>query len=233
MSPRKNSLSDQTEEKLYDMIVNQKLYEPGSRLPNEMQLCEQLEVSRTTLREAIRSLVAQGILITRRGSGTYVTENVAPDAQDIDFKILERAQARLSSLFEMRLVVEPEAAYLCCLRGTDKEIQRILELGKECNSAIINERDRADIDREFHQAIVAATHNDLLTRMYPFISEAVFNMIHNSNLTEQQNQISSSTMNDHTVLLEAIRTRDASAAKCAMQLHMHNAMRIAGLEAYR
>ena len=71
---RKTKLSEQTADRLYEMIVDEQLYAPGSKLPNENELSEALKVSRTTLREAISFLVAQGVLEIRRGKGTFVSE---------------------------------------------------------------------------------------------------------------------------------------------------------------
>ena len=72
---RKVKLSEQTSDRLYEMIVDDHQYPPGSKLPNENELSRVLDVSRTTLREAISFLVAQGILEIRRGCGTFVCEN--------------------------------------------------------------------------------------------------------------------------------------------------------------
>ena len=69
-------LSEQTSDRLYEMIVEERGYAPGSKLPNENELSEELKVSRTTLREAISFLVAQGVLEIRRGKGTFVAEDM-------------------------------------------------------------------------------------------------------------------------------------------------------------
>ena len=69
-------LSERTADRLYEMIVEEKRYEPGSKLPNENELSDALRVSRTTLREAISFLVAQGVLEIRRGKGTFVADSL-------------------------------------------------------------------------------------------------------------------------------------------------------------
>ena len=73
---RKVKLSEQTADRLYEMIVDERRYTPGSKLPNENELSEELQVSRTTLREAISFLVAQGVLEIRRGKGTFVSDQL-------------------------------------------------------------------------------------------------------------------------------------------------------------
>lgn len=69
------SRTEQTAEKLISMIMNERLFKPGEKLPNEEALSKELGVSRVTLREAIRTLGAQGLVETKRGVGTFVTTN--------------------------------------------------------------------------------------------------------------------------------------------------------------
>ena len=73
---KRAKLSEQTSDRLYEMIVDEQRYAPGSKLPNENDLSGELKVSRTTLREAISFLVAQGVLEIRRGKGTFVAEEL-------------------------------------------------------------------------------------------------------------------------------------------------------------
>lgn len=80
-------LTDQTAERLLHMIGSDPAYRPGAKLPNEPRLCELFGVSRTTLREAVRSLAAQGYVEVRRGSGTFVLDRAS--APDIGLQRLE------------------------------------------------------------------------------------------------------------------------------------------------
>ena len=77
-------LSEQTSDRLYEMIVEERVYAPGSKLPNENELSEELKVSRTTLREAISFLVAQGVLEIRRGKGTFVAEDMPEPVIEVE-----------------------------------------------------------------------------------------------------------------------------------------------------
>ena len=84
MSERKKvKLSERTADRLYELIMDERQFAPGSKLPNENELSEALHVSRTTLREAISFLVAQQVLEIRRGKGTFVVENL-PDSGEFD-----------------------------------------------------------------------------------------------------------------------------------------------------
>ena len=117
----KRNLSQQTAERLYNSIVAEGTLRPGDKLPNEVELSQQLGVSRATLREAIRELAARGVLEVRRGRGTFVSEEVA-DIEDFGFSGLERLQGQLRDLFELRSIFEPKAARLACQRATEEGV---------------------------------------------------------------------------------------------------------------
>ena len=127
-------LSQSVADNILAMITIEKRYSVGDKLPNELELSEELNVSRTTLREAIRILVAYEILEIRRGRGTYVTQKAQEQPQDLEQ--LSTVKVNAKDLYEMRLIFEPEAAYLAAERGTDAEIKRILDYGKRIEDEI-------------------------------------------------------------------------------------------------
>lgn len=97
----------------------------GDKLPNENDFASQLGVSRSTLREAIRTLTASGMLEIKRGKGTFVTANTIIESSDIS-----EISSGLDDLFEMRLMFEPDCAYYAALRATDDEIETICKYGE-------------------------------------------------------------------------------------------------------
>ena len=125
----KKSLSQQTADKIYEMITKEHLYQPGEQLPNELILSEQLGISRTTLRDAVRMLTLQGVLEVRRGKGTFVsTEDAVLGNYGLDN--FDRIRIKLKDLFELRLIFEPQVVALACRRGTDEEIEAICKQGE-------------------------------------------------------------------------------------------------------
>ena len=144
-------LSQSVADSILSMITIEKRFSVGDKLPNEIELSEELNVSRTTLREAIRILVAYNILEIRRGKGTYITEKVLEQPQDLEQ--LSTVKVNAKDLYEMRLIFEPEAAYLAAVRGTDAEIKRILDYGKRIEDEIRNGKDRTKDEHSFHKAI--------------------------------------------------------------------------------
>lgn len=222
----KKSLSQQTAQRLYNLIVVERKASAGEKLPGEVELSQNLGVSRATLREAIRDLTARGVLEVRRGRGTFVSRQVE-DIEDFGFSNLEQVKGQLRDLFELRSIFEPQAARLACRRATDEELAEILDQGDEVDRLIQEGQDRTQADRAFHAAIVRATHNEFMMRLLPIINQAVATAITSGEHKEALAQV---TRRDHALLLEFFRRRDEAGAEHAMAIHMRHAMDEMGLE---
>ena len=224
LTMEKKNLSQQTMERLYNTIVAEKRMQPGDKLPNELELSEQLGVSRATLREALRMLIARGVLEVRRGRGTFVARGA--EEHRLDFGQLEQVRGRLRDLFELRSIFEPQAARLACRRATEEELAEILQCGAAVENCIRAGEDRTNADRDFHAAIVRATHNEFMMRLLPVISRAVITAVaadkHGEELAED-------TARDHALLMEFFRRRDEVGAEYAMAIHLRHGANILGV----
>ena len=221
----KQSLTQQTAQRLYGRIVTEGGLAPGDKLPNELDLSRELGVSRTTLREAVRMLVAQGVLEVRRGKGTFVSARVE-DIDDFGFAGLRRVKGQLRDLFELRSIFEPQAAMLACRRATVEERADILARGKEVEDCIRSGADRTRADAAFHAAIVRATHNEFMVRLLPLIQRAVATAVETG---EEAERLAADTLRDHALLLEFFARVDEEGARHAMAIHMRHAMDEMGL----
>src|SRR5699024_8934095 len=103
-------LSDRIADEILTMITLESRFLPGEQLPNENELALQLQVSRTTLREAIRILVAHGVIETKRGRGTFVRKDFQVN-DGTSLTSLVDEHINIKDLYEIRLIFEPEAAY--------------------------------------------------------------------------------------------------------------------------
>ncbi|UOQ49352.1 FadR family transcriptional regulator [Gracilibacillus caseinilyticus] len=219
-------LSDSVADDLMSMITIEKRFVPGDKLPNENELSEELNISRTTLREAIRILVTNGILEIRRGKGTYIID-------DLDIKSLESlsflADAKINAkdLYEMRLIFEPEAAYYATTRASEAELKRILEYGKQIEDRIKRNEDRTDVEQKFHKSIVKATHNEFMEKLMPVIYQAIDKGVI---LSKKKELAIKDTINDHNMIMEFMKSRNPEGARSAMRIHILHAMRELGIE---
>lgn len=218
-------LSQSVADNILSMITIEKRFSVGDKLPNELDLSEELNVSRTTLREAIRILVALDILEIQRGKGTYVKENAFKKRQDLEQ--LSSVKVNAKDLYEMRLIFEPEAAYYAALRATDSEIKRILEFGKKVEKEISNHEDRTEDEHSFHKAIAQATHNEFMNKLMPILYQAISKGVY---LSLQSDKAIEDTINDHRMIMEFLKQRNAEGAKNAMKIHIMHAMKELGLD---
>ena len=214
---KKTKLSEQTSDRLYEMIVDEQRYAPGSKLPNENELSRNLQVSRTTLREAISFLVAQGVLEIRRGKGTFVAEELPAAGLDLTSLAGLRSRVRAKDLFEMRLIFEPATVALACQRGTDEELRQIQKKAERVERIAAEGGDWPLADHEFHWAIIKASHNEYMRRLYPIINSAVNEILQ---LSQNRQHMQDIALNDNRLILEFLLKRDEAGARHAMSIHM-------------
>ena len=213
-------LSQSIADTLISMITIEKRFAAGDKLPNENELAAELSVSRTTIREAIKTLAARDIVEIQRGRGTFVTKGALAQKQEMEQLTAIKVNAK--DLYEMRLIFEPEAAYLAAERGTETEIRRILEYGRKVEEQIRAEQDRTENEQAFHKAIAQATHNEFMNQLMPILFQAISKGI---TLSEQSDKAIDDTLNDHRTIMEFLQQRNAEGAKNAMKIHILHAIK--------
>lgn len=222
---QKENLSQRTAETLRAQILEEKRYQYGEKLPNENELSEALGISRTTLREAIRILISEGLLVVKRGRGTFVADQFDQYTDSsMDVQELFKMKVTLRDLYETRLIFEPQAAALACKRATDKEIEQILALGEECQRQVkLNPqgKDRIASESAFHGAIIKAAHNDFLSQFMPTLTQTIeqtFALNYNLDV------IAEDAYKDHILIMDFLKKRDGEAIKSAVTIHLHHAV---------
>lgn len=224
---RMKRLSDSIADDILSMITIEKRFSPGDKLPNEMELSEKLNISRTTLREAIRILVTNGILEIKRGRGTFVKKGIDVSNTMQSFNDLSNARINAKDLYEMRLIFEPEAAYYATIRASDAELKRILDYGKQIEEKINLGQDRTDVEQKFHKAIAKATHNEFMDKLMPVIFQGIDKGVI---LSQKNERVAKDTINDHKMIMEFMEARNPEGARSAMKIHILHAMKDLGIE---
>lgn len=202
-TPSRTSLTDQAMQSILREIRLGR-WQVGGRLPNEAVLCEKLSVSRGTLREAVRALVAQGVLETRQGSGTYVLS-----ASDPISSLDRMRRTSLRDRFETRAALEIEAVRLACLRHRPETILALRQL-----LAARGDFDGRDVegfvarDFAFHAAVVAASDNRAMIETYEFFSSSIRESIA-ATLTDD---VPEPDLQAHMAIVDAIESRDPDRA---------------------
>ena len=219
------TLAENVADDILDMIAIDKKFQIGDKLPNETELSAGLNISRTTLREAIRILATHNGEDIRRGKGTYVKGD-RKQSGEVGLTGLDTIQVNIRELYEMRLIFEPQSAYYAAKRATEKELERILYYGHLEEALILKKQDRTEAEQAFHKAIAKATHNEFMNRLMPILYQAIDKGVL---LSESNEEIVQNTLNDHRMIMEFLSARDAAGAKAAMELHILRAMRGFGI----
>jgi DNA-binding FadR family transcriptional regulator len=225
--PRKEKiLAESVADDILAMITTEKRFVAGDKLPNEIELSSELKVSRTTLREAIRILVAHNVVEIKRGKGTFITNNPELN-ENFGLEALSNIRLDIKDLYEMRLIFEPKMAYYAAKRATDKEIERILYYGRLEEEIILNNEDRTEVEQAFHNSIIKATHNEFMNNLMPIIYKAIYQGVI---LSDENPALVKETINDHRMIMEFLEKRDAAGVETAMKLHIIHAMRGFGID---
>ena len=223
MNERKTSgLADRIYSDILNSIIEGEFKE-GDRLLTEHALAERFATSRPTVREALARLRADGIIVTRRGSGTTVGRRPDPDVRR--FAPLETL-SDIRRCYEFRVVTEAGAAALAALKADETTSPRSRTPGTNSSASIETQGIGAKDDFVFHLAIARASKNQFFITVMSFIEEQiVFSMNLSRNLSlvktlERQRLVQA----EHLEVLDAIRAHDPERAGRAMRAHLENAL---------
>jgi GntR family transcriptional repressor for pyruvate dehydrogenase complex len=194
---------------------------PGQRLPSERVLADLLGVSRPTMREAVRALEAMGIVSTRHGSGTFVTDLSAETlARPLTF-VLDINHEALQELFEVRVLLEAGAAEAAAATADADTCDRLAACIAEMREAIDAEAFLAP-DLAFHQIVHHASGNSLLFALMTGLRTLTRASLLASAAGDAARR---EAADEHEAILAALRQRDGAAASQAMRRHIENARR--------
>jgi GntR family transcriptional repressor for pyruvate dehydrogenase complex len=189
----------------------------GDRLPPERDLAERFRVSRTSVREALRSLQSRGLIEIRAGDGAFVRDiSVEALIEPLALVILPHREA-VGELFEARHLIEPAIAALAARRASREEIIEMERILDEQAREVAHGRTGMAQDSSLHAAIAAAAHNRAIVRivsaLVDLLAQSREESLHTPGRPKRSHQ-------DHRRILRAIRRRDEAGAHKAMLDHL-------------
>jgi len=220
---RRSSTSEEVITQLREMIHRGEL-RPGDRLPPERDLAKLLGVSRPTLRAAIRSLAAVGVLQSKQGAGTFVVKSDGPPALD---SAPLRMMASLhgfttSEMFEARRSLEMAIAALAAERATGEQMATMAEEIAGMFASLDDPEQFLVHDMRFHQMIAASSGNRIMTALMNMVATVLFD-VRRKTVNRARDLKESAEM--HRQIFRAIRDRNSDAARNAMRDHLMLAQR--------
>lgn len=196
---------------------------PGDRLPSERDLATQLGVSRPSVREALRLLEAQGLLVIRRGQGVFVTAS----ARDLVRERLLQQRITAEELFSMRVVLEEPAARWAATRARPddlRELRRILDDLDRATSQPLDVGRLTRLDSAFHMRVVETAGNRFLQQTLGVLQEMIASGMETTLTIPGRTEEARA---EHHRILSALQTGDEDGAAAAAKWHIQSAHRAA------
>ncbi|MCV3737326.1 FadR family transcriptional regulator [Rhizobium sp. TRM96647] len=201
-------------------------YGAGTRLPSEADFSAQFGVSRPIVREALGRLREEGIIRSKKGSGSYVA--AAERRDGVNGGAAARTVSSISDvqkLYQFRVSLEGEAAFLAAQNRTDEQLEAIAKAAADLASTMHSASDGTNEDIIFHRAVALATGNaffvEVLDRIAPDMQFIV--QLARTLLQGRPAKNIEAVQREHSLVLEAIRRGDAVAARERMQFHIRTA----------
>lgn len=195
---------------------------PGDQLPTEQALAATFGVSRNVVREAIARLRSEGRIWSQQGRGAFVAESVNAAVLTIDVDSMQRSGS-FGSLFELRGILEVQAAALAAARRTQADLDAMRHALEAMRSAPYGSVAWLRGDLEFHRAVAEATRNAYIGQVLVFVSEKVRESILASGNRLRSDEMARITLGEHERILGAIAAADAESARSAMRVHLDGA----------
>ena len=198
-------LAQAASEDIIEMIRSNHM-KPGDRLENEYELAKKLNVGRSTVREAVKSLETRNILTIKRGAGTFISKNEGVAVDPLGISLMGKDEEMALELLDVRMLLEPESAALAAIHANKNEVAEISRQNRKVIGMI---------RKGLHQLIAEATRNRIIAKLVPIIQQSV-------GLTVEMTskRLSETTVSFHEQIVEAITRGDASGARSAMIAHI-------------
>ena len=218
-------ISLKIEHEIEKSIRNRK-YDIGQKLPTENEYCVAFSVSRTVVREALKSLKARGLIEIRKGSGVYVAElskKSALDPMNLYFEMSDDNDLVKNTIYT-RQAFEPEIASLAA-KNRKAEHLVLLEnnLIQLIDSPIEDIKQETEIDADFHSLVSIAANNPVISLIMGPIHNLIAKhktLVYGKHSTINTKEIRESVVNFHTKIFEAIKNRDSQEAYYQMKEHL-------------
>jgi GntR family transcriptional regulator, transcriptional repressor for pyruvate dehydrogenase complex len=214
---RRNKVYEEVARQLERMIL--KKLRPGDKLPSERELAESLGVSRSSIRDAIRSLELVGLVEPRQGAGTVVREISADVLMNPLTNVLRHKIELVGELIDFRKMLEPPLAARAATHASDEELAEMEEILLRQDSKFRSGQLAIEEDSEFHYSIAMASGNSVVLKVLDVLMDLLRDTRQRSLQVEGRPQKS---LAGHRRILAAIRRRDAEAAKAAMRRHIED-----------
>lgn len=219
----KLTLAEMAAQSILDIIKANHI-SPGQRIPTEAELTDQLGISRSTVREAVRLLVARNILESFRGSGTYLSQKMGMSEDPLGVSLAGDKLTVARDLLQLRRAVEPFFAGLAAKNRSEEEVVKLQSIYLQQKELLLHRNSQftqdeyqeyLSLDCAFHETIAVASQNAIVGRLIPIICDSIHTMDQSNDKRDAPQSVL-----EHSMILNAIIAGDPIEATEAMTLHM-------------
>jgi len=218
---RRNKVYEEVAKQIERLILTK--LQPGDKLPSERELAEMLGVSRSSIRDAIRSLELLGMVEPRQGAGTVVREISADSVVNPLATLLTRQRQSVTELLDFRKMLEPPLAARAATHATAEEVAEMEEILRRQEDKLRRGEVPVEEDAEFHYSIAMAAENSVVLKVLDVLMDLLRETRERSLQVEGRPQKS---LAGHRRVLSAIKRRDPAAAEAAMRRHIEDVEQI-------
>jgi GntR family transcriptional repressor for pyruvate dehydrogenase complex len=214
---RRNKVYEEVAKQIERLIL--KKLKPGDKLPSERELAEMLQVSRSSIRDAIRGLELVGLVEPRQGAGTIVRERSADSVANPFANALKRRQNQVTELLDFRKMLEPPLAARAATHASADEVSEMEDILRRQEKTQSQGDPAIAEDAEFHYGIALASGNSVVLKVIDTLMDLL------RDTREQSLQVegrAEKSLAGHRRILSAIKRHDAEAAKAAMRRHIED-----------
>ncbi|WP_149589710.1 FadR/GntR family transcriptional regulator [Tabrizicola flagellatus] len=206
-----------------EQLILRGILRPGERLPSERDLAEKLGVSRPSLRDAIAELAENGLLVSRAGSGIFVADVLGSAFSPALIRLFSTHEEAVFDYIAFRRDIEGLAAERAAVHGSETDLRVIDTIFGKMEQAHQKRdpSDEAQLDAEFHMAIIEASHNvimlHMLRSMFDLLRQGVF---YNRQMMFRNRMTRDHLLDQHRAINAGVQARDPEAARAAVTAHL-------------
>lgn len=224
---RRRTLHEEISDQIIDLITTGD-WPPGEKIPGELALSEQFQVSRNSLRESIKALELVGLLSSHPGKGTFVSKTALERILQLRYHEALESNDSIVNLMEVRLLIEPSLCYTAAEHASPEQLEQLEDAVRKIAEAVDKNEYSFEHHMDFHMLLYRISGNPLIIEFLDNIRERLIIARRDIYFKVETPKIVKNELEEHERILEAIKSGDGKAAFMAMREHL-----LAPLERYR
>jgi GntR family transcriptional repressor for pyruvate dehydrogenase complex len=222
---RKKNLYEEISKQIISLISNGH-WNMGTKIPTEMELSKEFQVSRNSIREAIKALELVGLLTSKTGIGTFVSDHALANIQNMQLASIIESESTLIELMETRLIIEPGIVEIAAHKATNEDLLKLEKFIKLSEEAVIKKQYTFDKGFLFHKHVLEIADNKVVSQFMNNITAQLLETRKIMFFKSFESYNAKSEIEDHIEILTHMKNKNAKLARDCMYKHLLDALTI-------